>query len=498
MNTVIYLRKSRADSEYETIEDTLRKHKEILLDFAAHQPDMNILHIYEDVVSGDKLYCRPQMLRLLSDAESGAFDSVLCMDIDRLGRGAASEQGLILETFKANGIKIVTPRQIFDLNNDLDEDYAEYKSFFARQELKMIKRRMRNGTLKSVNDGCYLWTAPYGYRNTTVNKRCTLEICEDEAKFVRMAFDLYVNAGLGTQNIAYTLNSLGARPHRSEQFSRTSIVAMLRNKVYIGKVVYNRKSTVKKNIKEGEKLITVYNDPSEWIVADGLHPPIIDDETFELANKILSSRYHKPYNDGSVLNPLAGLLICRKCGRSMQRRPFSAKKNTTVHLLCQTKGCCKSSRLDYVEEAVLNSVSKKLNELRELSAVPKKKVDYTSAIKELEREQRQLKNQKSRLYDLLERGVYDIDTFTERSQNITSRLNSLQKECESLARQQAAASSNLKNVIRKYENVLKLYNHSTPAQKNRLLKTVIKSGTYYKAKDWSPKQFALQLNFIDL
>ena len=312
-----------------------------------------------------------------------------------------------------------------------------------------------------------------------------------------MAFDLYVNAGLGTQNIAYTLNSLGARPHRSEQFSRTSIVAMLRNKVYIGKVVYNRKSTVKKNIKEGEKLITVYNDPSEWIVADGLHPPIIDDETFELANKILSSRYHKPYNDGSVLNPLAGLLICRKCGRSMQRRPFSAKKNTTVHLLCQTKGCCKSSRLDYVEEAVLNSVSKKLNELRELSAVPKKKVDYTSAIKELEREQRQLKNQKSRLYDLLERGVYDIDTFTERSQNITSRLNSLQKECESLARQQAAASSNLKNVIRKYENVLKLYNHSTPAQKNRLLKTVIKSGTYYKAKDWSPKQFALQLNFID-
>lgn len=498
MNTVIYLRKSRADSDAESIEDTLRKHKEILLDFASRQPDMTVTHIYEDVVSGDKLYSRPQMLRLLSDAESEAFDSVLCMDIDRLGRGAASEQGLILETFKNNGIKIITPRQVFDLNNDLDEDYAEYKSFFARQELKMIKRRMRNGTLKSINDGCYLWVAPYGYRNTTVNKRCTLEIFEEEAKFVRMAFDLYVNGDMGAQNIAYTLNSLGARPHRSDHFNRTSVVAMLRNKTYIGKIVYNRKSTVKKGAQGNEKQITVYHSPDEWTVVDGLHPPIIDEETFNRAGEILSSRYHKPYNDGSVINPLAGLLTCRKCGYGMQRRPFNNKKNKTVHLLCQTKGCCKSSRLDYVEGAIIDSIGKKLEELKALRAEKKKSVDYSAAITELERERQQLRNQKSRLHDLLEQGVYDIDTFTERSQNIAGRLEALEKEYAGLVQKQKKSSqANLEEVIQRFENVLKLYNSSSPAQKNRLLKTVIKSGTYYKAKDWSPKQFALQLNFID-
>jgi DNA invertase Pin-like site-specific DNA recombinase len=45
------------------------------------------------------------MLRLLSDVEKEKFEAVLCMDIDRLGRGAMSDQGIILETFKASDTK---------------------------------------------------------------------------------------------------------------------------------------------------------------------------------------------------------------------------------------------------------------------------------------------------------------------------------------------------------------------------------------------------------
>ena len=214
--------------------------------------------------------------------------------------------------------------------------------------------------------------------------------------------------------------------------------------------------------------------------------------------EILSSHYHKPFNDGTVINPLAGILTCAKCGYGMQRRPFNNKKNTTVHLLCQTKGCCKSSRLDYVEEAVLDSVRKKLDELRSLKVQKKKTVDYSAAIKELEREREQLKRQKSNLHDLLERRVYDIDTFTERSKNITERISALEDEYRELTEKQKIASLfSLTETIKKFENVLQLYNTSTPAQKNKLLKTIIKDGTYYKEKDWKPNQFALRINYID-
>ena len=272
MNTVIYLRKSRADEQDESMEDTLRRHKETLLEFASKQPTMVIINIYEEVVSGDKLYSRPQMLKLLSDAEQGLFDAVLVKDMERLGRGSASEQGLILETFKRNDIKIITPREVLDLNNEHDEDYAEFKSFFARQELKTIKRRLRDGTIKSVKEGCHLWEPPYGYKRAVVNKSPTVEIFEDEAKFVRMIFDLYVNSGLGSQAIAHTINAMGAKPHKSDKFNRTSIVSILRNKTYIGKIVFNKKSNVMKN----GKMTTVYHSPEKWIIVDGKHPPIID------------------------------------------------------------------------------------------------------------------------------------------------------------------------------------------------------------------------------
>ncbi len=493
--TAIYLRKSRADEEAVTIEDTLRRHKEILLEFVSNQPSMKIYHIYEDVVSGDSLYARPQMLALLQAAEEEKFNAVLCMDMERLGRGSTSEQGLILETFKNNNIKIITPRKVYDLNNDLDEEYAEFESFMARRELKMIKRRLHNGTLKSVSDGCYLANAPYGYRNVRINKKATLEIVEDEAKFVRMAFDMYVNSGLGTQTIAHTLNGLGAHPRRSDRFSRTSIAAMLRNQVYIGKVVWNKKHTLNRGAVD-KKMKTVYHDKSEWLVYEGLHPAIIDEELFNKANEVLSSKYHKPYNDGSVQNSLAGILKCKNCGFSMQRRPFGSRKYQSTHLLCSTKGCCSSSRLDYVENEVLKNIEQKLNELKALKSTGKKNDNYSSVISGIDTELKNLQKQKNSLHDFLERGIYDVDTYVERSNLISDRLKQLTaQKSEFLLKQKINSTDNLDELIKRIENVLNLYEQSSPPQRNKLLKEIVADGTYYKEHGWAPNQFLISLNY---
>ena len=493
MNTAIYLRKSRADEQDESIDDTLRRHKETLLEFAANQPSMVITEIYEEVVSGDKLYLRPQMLKLLSDAEQGLFDAVLVKDMERLGRGSASEQGLILETFKRNDIKIITPREVLDLNNERDEDYAEFRSFFARQELKTIKRRLRDGTIKSVKEGCHLWEAPYGYKRAVVNKSPTVEIFEEEAKFVRMIFDLYVNSGLGSQAIAHTINAMGAKPHKSDKFNRTSVVAILRNKTYIGKIVFNKKSRVLKN----GKMTTVYHSPEKWIIVDGKHPPIIDDATFEKAQEILSGRYHKPFYDGTINNPLAGILKCAKCGYGMQRRPYPAeRKYQSTTLLCATKGCCTSSRLDLVEKKVIQNVEEKLEELKVQIKNKKSVYNFEPIIDGIKKELSTLSQQKANLHDLLERGVYDIDTYVERSNVIANRTATLEKELQdTLNKQHHQTTSSLNKTIKTFENVLKLYWDSAPPERNKLLKQIIATGTYYKEKGWKPNQFLITLNF---
>ena len=83
MTAAVYLRKSRAD---EGDPDALHRHRETLLAFA-QEHQMAVAEIFEEIVSGESLYLRPQMLRLLEGVQEGRFEAVLCMDIDRLGRG---------------------------------------------------------------------------------------------------------------------------------------------------------------------------------------------------------------------------------------------------------------------------------------------------------------------------------------------------------------------------------------------------------------------------
>jgi DNA invertase Pin-like site-specific DNA recombinase len=140
----IYLRKSRADLEAEARGEgeTLAKHKKALLQVAKQQR-LNIVKIRQEIVSGESLINRPEMMELLQEVERGLYNAVLVMDMDRLGRGNMREQGIILETFQKSGTKIITPRKVYDLQDEFDEEYSEFEAFIARKELKIITRRLR-------------------------------------------------------------------------------------------------------------------------------------------------------------------------------------------------------------------------------------------------------------------------------------------------------------------------------------------------------------------
>ena len=280
---LMYLRKSRSDPEDESMEETLSRHKKTLLQFAKTNK-LTITQIYEEVVSGDGLFVRPEMIKLLSDIETGEYSGVICMDIDRLGRVDTKDRGIILETFKTHDTRIITPRKIYDLNDELDEFSTEIQMLFARQELKKITQRLQQGVKRTVEDGYHVGEPPYGYRRTYQDKRPTLEIYEEEAKIIRLVFDMYVNQGIGSHIIADTLNSMGYKTRKQTAFSRNTIRFFLQNPTYIGKIVWNKRKHLKKK-KPADKHKSQLNPESEWIVSDGVHPPIVDVEIFERAKK---------------------------------------------------------------------------------------------------------------------------------------------------------------------------------------------------------------------
>ena len=308
MEAAMYLRKSRAEDGMDTAE-ILRRHREQLAELAERE-GVRVAETFQEIKSGESLYARPEMMRLLEAVEAGRFRAVLCMDIDRLSRGETRERGLIWSAFKASGTLIVTPAKTYDLAEELDELMAELGGLFSNYELRKYKERVKRGMIRAAKEGCHLSYAPYGYRKRVIDKRHTLEICEPEAVFVRMAFEMYAS-GKGCDAIAARLNELGARPRRADAFTRTTVLKMIKNPVYAGKVVYNRERWTRK----GGKLNVTVRPESEWVVSDGLHPAIVGAETFAECQRILKSRYRQPYFDGGIKSPLAGLVRCRKCGK---------------------------------------------------------------------------------------------------------------------------------------------------------------------------------------
>ncbi len=157
MRYAIYLRKSRADDTSEPLEVTLQRHRQMLEKYMQqHDIAVQDEDVFEEVVSGDSLYARPQMLRLLEAVEAGTYTGVLCVDIQRLGRGSMQDQGMILDAFKWSDTKIITPTRTYDLSNDMDETYTEFESFMGRQEYKMIKKRLRRGLNATIENGGYI------------------------------------------------------------------------------------------------------------------------------------------------------------------------------------------------------------------------------------------------------------------------------------------------------------------------------------------------------
>ena len=97
------------------------------------------------------------------------------------------------------------------------------------------------------------------------------------------------------------------------------------NPIYIGKVRWNNIMFVK-TMKDGEivKHRRKMEGTEHFMLYDGKHAPIIDEETFKMA----STRYKRDKTkDGYILkNPLAGLLYCKCCGKSMHYESYAHKK----------------------------------------------------------------------------------------------------------------------------------------------------------------------------
>lgn len=503
----IYLRKSREDLQAEARGEgeTLSKHRKALFKLAKDYRIM-ITEEYQEIVSGESLFHRPEMLKLLDDLEIRKPNGVLVMDIDRLGRGNMQEQGLILETFRRLKCRIITPIKVYDLNNESDELMTEVQSLFARQELKMITRRMQRGRIAAAEEGNYIATRPpFGYLIHKDGRSRFLVPHPEQANVVRSIFTMYTQEKMGSSKIANRLNELRLPSYDEKAWEPSAILNILKNEVYLGRIQWGKKEQ-KKSKTPGKKRDTKTRERDEWIDVDGKHEALIDPETFNLAKDIRQGRDIVPFDlqSGGITNPLAGIVKCGKCGHSMIMRPYGKQK---PHMICsnQNRKACdnRGSRFEYVERLVLALVEAHLENYK-MKFGKYKKVEKSNtselkraALESLHKEMKEAEAQKSNLYDLLERGIYTDQIFLERSRMLTEKINEIQNsisKTESELKQEEKKSKVQRNLIPAFQKVLRSYHKDDdPARKNALLKSVIKSAVYTKEKHQRNDEFTLEL-----
>jgi DNA invertase Pin-like site-specific DNA recombinase/ssDNA-binding Zn-finger/Zn-ribbon topoisomerase 1 len=463
----------------------LDRHKKILNDFAKRS-GMIIAKTFSEVVSGETLSSRPEMQKLLSEVEKGMWDGVLVMEVERLARGDTIDQGIVAQTFKYSNTKIITPSKTYDPNNEFDEEYFEFGLFMSRREYKTINRRLQQGKMSSIKEGKYLASIPpYGYKKQKLKgqKGYTLEIVEEEAKIVRLIFEFY-KQGKGISNIAKYLNNIDIKPKVKEKWSTYTIRDMLQNPVYIGKIRWNFRKT-KKNIVNGliKKERPINYDA---IIIKGIHESIIDDDLFsKIQIKMKSKKKGKSIAEKkSIKNPLAGIIICGKCGRTMVRKP--GKSEDKAMIICPNMNCDNvSSYLLVIENKMKKYITKR--QIHNSNLLSKYKFELNSAsnnkeISILKSELGKLNIKLEKIYDSFEQGIYSKKLFISRkkqAEKVIVHINNRIRVLEKLKRNIVLLETNIPKLdafINDYDDLISI------EQKNKILVNIIEKIIYLKEK----------------
>ncbi len=290
----IYTRVStttQAEKEYSSCE----AQKDRITSFIQSQEDMEIFKEYADPgFTGGDLE-RPALNELLRDIESGKVDLVLTYKIDRLTRSSKDFYALI-EFFDKHKVSYISVTERFDTASPSGRLLRNIMLTFAQFEREMTSERIKDKFEQRAIKG--LWNggiAPFGYKRE--NKKLVAD--KSNAKCLREIFETFVETGSFKSVMDVVRQKEFKNTNSKHHLSECAVYHILRNPVYIGKVVWNNK------------------------VYEGIHEPLVSEELFSEAQgltreKLKKKRLYKEYQ-------LARLVKCGDCGSSMTNT-FTNKK----------------------------------------------------------------------------------------------------------------------------------------------------------------------------
>ena len=484
---LMYLRKSRQDDPNETIEEVLSKHETILQEYMEREYGFRIAeeNIYREVCSGESIQDRVEIKKVLLRMEKPNIYGVVVVEPQRLSRGDLIDCGKLIQDLRYTNTLVITPMMTYNLENKMERKFFQDELLRGRDYLEYTKEILFRGRVASVKRGNFVGNhAPYGYDRIKVGKDYTL-VLNDNAPYVNMMFEWYANDCLSYNEICRRLTSVGAPTMRGGEWESSAVRGMLENMHYLGKVFFcTTKETIV--IENGErKMKTLKQNEDQFVIADGKHPAIISQELWDKAQERKEKSAARCKSKCDLINPYASLLYCKKCGYAMHYREY---KKYDDRISCNLfPHCCKSSKVSMFNKALITALEKEELPFLE-QQLKKEKGDsvevHKNLLSTLEKQLLELNVQEEKQYELLEKGIYTEDVFEKRNKAIQEKRLALKKQIEEVRSTAPKKIDYGKKVSALKKAIASLKSTTiTPAEKNRLLKAVIKRIEYSSDAD---------------
>lgn len=476
----IYVRKSRLkDSDSMEIERQI----ELLIEYA-EKNNMEYVIFHEEGSSED--WNRPKLQEMMKFLERENYDGILVTDQDRISRDS-TDMGLFKRFCKKESLLLYTLTKTYNYLNDEDDFISGIQAEMDSQFMRVTKRKMMRGRIQALERGVYFGVAPYGYTKDYASKHKNLIIDPVESEVVKMIFDLYVNKKMNQSQIVDRINLMGILTRENKKWTVRKTSFILSNVAYMGRLLYELDG----------------HDPID--VRDA-HEAIVDEETFNKAQIILSERRIVPQKSRISKHTLSRLLKCPKCNTTLSfshsfKSSTRREKGKALYILncwasassirkkenpelrnCGSYGC----RSEIVEKLILEDVKRYINQLEDEIKELRKDAsaivdDLNNNIERINKRLKEVENERKRIQDGYKKGIYDDAEAQEALKENKEIKLKLQMEKDKLEGSDASTEIDRKNKLK--EKAVRIIEEETDvATLNSLLRDIIDVVYYYKEK----------------
>ena len=527
--TALYERLSRddfgKDDDQQRESNSISNQKAMLEEFAARQGFTNIVHFTDDGISGT-CFDRPGFLAMMKEVEAGNVEYLCIKDMSRMGRDYL-KVGQIMEILRQRGVRLIAINDGVDSARG-DDDFTPFRNIMNEYYARDTSRKIRSTFQSKGKSGKHLTgTVIYGYLWNEARDQWLVD--PEAAEVVKRIFAMTID-GYGPYQIASKLKEEkvlipsaylaqhGEGVNKNKTFKdvygwgSSTICNLLEKREYLGHTI-NFKT--RKHFKDKK---SHYVPEDEWTIFENTHEAIIDQQTFDLVQKIRGNVRRYPDGWGEAA-PLTGLLYCADCGGKMYVHRTNNGKRISQYTCSQYskvpvgKLCTTQHRIN--EDVVLSLVSEMLKAIAEYAKHDR--AEFVRVVQEAQSSQQtaEVRKQRTRLATAKQRvselevllcKIYEdnilgklsdsryatLDAQYEKEQSeLTAEISVLEKAIKSYEKHEKDADRFIA-LIDKYENFDKL----TIAMLNEFIEKILVHERDRKGSIQTTQEVEIYFNFV--